>query len=211
MCLSFILSLRYFKQISIEFKFFTLFLLLGLSTELFSLIYIVFLNKTNNLFVIPLYYNLEFFIMSFLFVKYFFKKTHWVGMSIIELIQLVLLLEGYRSIFHDQAHSFHAYGKVLADFTIVVYSLRFFLELAYGEINTKPHKILLNVLIFLYYILSLIIFIFINFLINGDRTFTIYFWIFKTIISFFFYFLITRLIWKIGTARKLSLFGYQSS
>lgn len=211
LCLSFILSLRYFKQLSTEFKFFSLFLLLGLSTELFSLIYIMFLNNRSNLFVIPLYYNLEFFIMSFLFVKFFFKKTNWIGIGIIVLIQLILLTEGYRSIYYDQASSFHAYGKVLVNFAIVVYSLRFFLELAYGSVNMKAHKILLNVLIFVYYVLSLIIFIFINFLINGDNTFTIYFWIFNSTISFFFYFFITRLIWKIGTARKLSLFGYQSS
>jgi len=208
--LSFILTFVYYKKLNAEFKFFSLFLLLGLSTEIFSLIYIAFLNNESNLFVIPLYYNLEFLIMSFLFVKYFFRKTNWIALSVIALIQFVLIIEGYRSIIDAEASSFHAYGKVLVNFTIVVYCLRFFLELAYGSINKQASKVALNILIFVYYVLSLIIFIFINFLINGDSTFTIYFWIFNSMISLVFYYLISRLIWKIGTARKLSLFGYQS-
>ncbi len=206
----FILSLRYYKKLGPEFRFFTLFLLLGLSTELFSFIYIVILNKTSNLFVIPIYYNLEFLIISCLYFKYFFKKVSWLSIIVVVLIQLALCIEGYRSIFFDQAYSFHAYGKVLVNFIGVIYCLRFFLELANGISNIKYQKIALNVLIFVYYVLSLIIFIFTNFLVNGDREFTFYFWIFYSAISFIFYFLISLLIWKIGTAQKLSLFGSQS-
>lgn len=208
--ISFILSLRYYRKLGPEFKFFTLFLLLGLCTELFSRIYIVLMHNANNLFVIPIYYNLEFLIISCLYLKYFFKKVNGISIALIILIQLALGVEGYRSIFYDQTYSFHAYGKVLVNFIVVIYALKFFLELANGISHLKPQRIALNVLIFIYYVLSLIIFIFTNFLVNGDREFTFYFWIFHSGITFIFYSLIGLLIWKIGTARKLSHFGYQS-
>jgi len=208
LCTSFILTLRYYKQIGSHLRFFILLLLLGLSTEIFSFVYMKILNNTNNLFVIPIYYILEFFILSCLYLKHFFKKTNWIGTSLIVLIQVVLCIEGYRSMYFDQVYSFHAYGKVLVNLVAVIYSLKFFLNLAQGSAKINPSKVGLNIIIFVYYVLSLILFIFINFLVNGDSTITMYFWIFHSSITALFYFSISFLIWKVGTTRKLSLFGY---
>jgi len=207
---SFILSLRFYRKLGSELKFFFLFILLGISTEAFSFIYINILEQKNNLFVIPLYYNFEFFIMTCLFFKYFYNKINWISIGIAILIQLFLCIEGYRSIFHEQIYSFHAYGKVLVNFVIIIYSLKFFLNLAKGKSPNGVSKVALNSLFFIYYVLSLILFIFINFLINGDTTITIYFWIFYSFLTALYYLSISLLIWKVGTTHKLSLFGYQS-
>jgi len=168
------------------------------------------LNNNSNLFVIPLYYTLEFFILSCLYFKHFFKRTNWIGTTLVVLIQLLLCIEGGRSIYYDQVASFHAYGKVLVNMVVIIYSLKFFLNLAEGNAKIDASKIGLNILIFVYYVLSLILFIFINFLVNGDSTITMFFWIFHSSITVLFYFSISLLIWKVGTTRKLSLFGYQS-
>lgn len=210
LCCSFILSLRYYKKVGSVFRFFALFLLLGLSTEIFMRYYIFILHESSNLFVVPIYYILEFFVLSCLYFKHFFKKTNWIGTSLVVLIQLALCIEGYRSIYYDQVYSFHAYGKVLVNIVVVTYSLKFFLNLAHGNTAIDASKIGLNILIFIYYVLSLILFIFINFLVNGDTTITMFFWIFHSSITALYYFSISLLIWKVGTTRKLSLFGYQS-
>jgi len=194
------------RNLDLGLRFYTLFILLGVSAEI-TMRLCIYVFNIPNLFIVPIYYILEFFLISYLYIKYMLNRPKkWLVISVV-LIQVLLFIEGIRSIFYDQIYSFNAYGKVLVNTVVIVYSLLYFLELAKGYKHKTVPELTINILIFIYYVLTLIVYVFINFLINGNSSVTMYFWVFHSLITLLFYLSISVLIWKIGTNRKLLLSG----
>jgi len=153
---------------------------------------------------------LEYAIMSVLYLKYFNKKVKKVSIVSAVLIFILVCTEGFRSLFVDQVYSFQAYGKVLVNAVIIVYCIAYFINLARNENAVHKSEIQLNTIIFVYYVITLLIFVSINFLINGYPKVTFYFWIFHSFIITLFYSSIALLIWQTGRTHKISPSGWQS-
>jgi hypothetical protein len=200
------LMLLFRRKLDSGLRFYTYVIILGVAAEI-TMRLCIYLFKIPNLFVIPAYYILEFFLISYLYIKYMLKRPQKALIVFAALVQIILCVEGIRSIFYDQVYSFNAYGKVLVNTVVIIYTLLYLLQLAKGYKRKSVSELTLNMLIFIYYVLTLIVYVFINFLINGTSSITMYFWIFHSFITILFYLSISVLIWKTGTDRKLLLFG----
>ena len=193
---SFILVIIEIKKLPAAFRALAAFLLLGVLAESYQRIAYYVFHANYNLYIVPIYYLLEFATLGILYFKYLLKVKKKNSIPLGVLFFFILAVEGFRSIYFDNAQNYTAYGKVLVNLFVIILCVRFFIEMARNSGFQHGYKLYLNISIFIYYVVCLIIFVSINYLINGLPKLTIYFWIFHAAISFVFYTSLGLIIWR---------------
>ena len=98
--------------------------------------------------------------------------------------------------------NFQSYSRVLVVFLIVIFAMIFFFEKLSAGTNPKDYKLSVNTGILIYYSLSVVVLLPINFLINEGTSLKFYFLLGNSFITLLFYLFLTYAIWKNGKTLK---------
>lgn len=153
----------------------------------------------------------EYGLISFLYYRYLLTKHQKMLKGLfITLTPLILLLHGISFQSIHRLAEYQTYGTLLVYALIVFYS-GFFLFTRLSDTAKRLNRELmtLNVLIFCYYTVRLLIFSSINFMLNQEEQYTIYFWLLFASTVTTFYSALAFLLWKHGKNRKLLRFGWR--
>lgn len=198
-----IAGIIYFKQLKASYRLVVIYLAICLVTDLFCRFWGYFSDLKYNLFLIPIFGFLELVVFSILYYRYIFRnKSNSLLLFIAAMFLLILSEIAFASkLFHRE--TFHSYGKVIADASVVFFCLLYYWKVFKGQIPINSEYNLLNAVVFVYYSVNLFIFLAVNFLVNAKLTFVIFFWAVNLISMVLFYLILIYLIWQNGKTRKI--------
>jgi hypothetical protein len=155
-----------------------------------------------NLFLIPIYGFLELGFLSVLYYRYILRSKSKYLLSFIVFMHLLILVEIFfgKGLFHPE--SFQSFGKVIADASIILYSIYFYLKIFKGQIPIRSEYAFLNAVVLIYFSINLIIYLAINFLVNAQFKLVVAFWIINLLSVIIFELILISLLWKDGRTRK---------
>lgn len=178
------------------------FLILGFITEILSRYLGLYSNLRYNLFLIPIYGLTELLLFSVLYYKYLLKSKNRLLQYFIVILIILILVDISRIGNMFIAKKFQSYGKVIADGGIVMLCLFYYWEVIKGKIKSTTEINILNAANIIFFSLSLLIFLSINFLVNANYDLVMIFWFFNLIIISLYYTTLILLIWQNGKTRK---------
>lgn len=179
------------------------YLIASLIVDLTSRYIGLFSTNRYNLFLIPLWGFIELFIFSIIYIKMILEIKNKVPLGFILLVHLFILFELFFSpLIHSRQH-YISFGKPLANLIIILYCMIFFYRLVIGHKNFKKKYSALNNLIFIFYSINLLLYLFINFLVNEDKLLVTYFWLFNLVSVLLFNLILILIIWRNGKTQKL--------
>ncbi len=110
-----------------------------------------------NLFLIPIYGFLELGFLSVLYYRYILRSKSKYLLSFIVFMHLLILVEIFfgKGLFHPE--SFQSFGKVIADASIILYSIYFYLKIFKGQIPIRSEYAFLNAVVLRCFSINLII------------------------------------------------------
>lgn len=195
-------GIYYFKKLDILRKIVTFYLLAMFSVDILSRI--IGRIYENNLFFIPIWGFLELFIFSLVYYFLGIKETSGKKISLIITIFSAFLftLWEINKVCNAPIEEFQSYSKVISTLLIVLLSIGFFLENILKKKNISSDIFLLNSGILIYYSLTLIIFLPIDFLIQDNTGLKFYFWFANLIFMLVFYIFLILSIWKNGKTQE---------
>jgi hypothetical protein len=193
----------YFKHLKKEYKYVAAFVTGSFVTQVLYLYFGYIAAAGFNLFMIPLYGIFEFAMFSLVFAVFFSSKNKKLFTLFVTLIALLLIFEGVYSFFNQNPAKFISYGKILVNLSIISYSVYYIINTLLDKSKKIiPGRIKLSFITLIYYVITLLLFIAINFLVNTKLQIVFYFWIFHAFVTSLFYVILTTILWKHGKSRK---------
>jgi len=190
------------KKLHQVFQLITLFLLLSFITDLVYRYFAIFPIKRFNLFLIPIYGLFELLLFSFLYLRYLIQGKKTGLIIFIGLMAIGILFEIFFAPYIYSAKEFISFGKPLANLGILVLCFFTFYHWITGNTPKEPAFYPLNGAIFIYYSLNLLLYLFINFLVNENITLVTIFWVINLISVLIFYSILIYFLWQNGKIRK---------
>lgn len=182
-------------------KVLTLYILLMLGVDLSTRFLSMY---TNNFIIFPLYCLIELIFFIYFFTGFLLNKTNklfkiigYLGcLYIIGELLLYFILEDLNIV------QFQPYAKVVDNFIIIMMSLAYFLERidAFNNINRKLFN--LNVVLLIFFTVTILVFLPFNFLVNENTGLKFYFWLINILSLVFFYSYLTYSIWQNARQNK---------
>jgi len=194
-------GIHFYKKVDVLRKTLTfylfLMLLLDLSARFMGEVY------GNNLVFIPIYGFFELFMFSSFYYFLGIKDNLKIKILLFSILFLSFAFTLWEviKVYNLPIVEFESYSKVISTLVIVLLSLGFFLEKIYMKKDISPDMFMLNSGILLFYSLNLIIFLPIDFLINGNEL-KFYFWLVNLIFTLAFYTFLIWSIWKNGKTQE---------
>lgn len=191
------------KQLNSCYRLIVVYLAICLVTDLFYRFLGYYSHLKYNLFLIPIFGFLELVVFSILYYKHILQNKSKPLLLFIGTMLLLILSEiAFASkLFHQE--TFHSFGKVIADGSIVFFCLIYCWKVVKGQISIHSEYYFLNAVVFIYYSVNLFIFLAVNFLVNAKLNFVIFFWAVNLISMVLFYLILIYLIWQNGKTRKI--------
>lgn len=157
----------------------------------------------NNLVLIPIYgfSDLTMFSIFYYFLGIKNNKKIKLFLILILILSAAFTFSEVMKVYNLPSSEFESYSKVISTLVIVFLSLGFFLEKIYMKKNISSDMFMLNSGILLFYSLNLIIFLPIDFLINGSEL-KFYFWLVNLVITLTFHTFLITSIWKNGKIQE---------
>jgi len=201
-----LIGIYYYKFLDTVYKILTLYLIVCLCTDVVSRIYGHFYQ--NNLIFILLFSLTEVGIFSVLYHTCFLEKKNRLLLVLTTIASLYILweIDTLRTI---QVQQFQSYSKVADSFLIILLAIVYFFEKIGKNVQAELGILRLNSVILIYFALSLVFFLPINFLINVTSDLKFYFWGANLMLTLTFYGFISCEIWKNGLNLKQSHSGSQ--
>ena len=191
--------MRYF-QLSPKYKLLTMYLLLGVATDLTGT---YFENDSGyNLFLIPIYSLIELSIFSALYYFFFLEQKKRFLLFGIPLMLGFIVLDIFFLCDLFNAKTFYAFGKVISDFTIIGLCFFYYWKVLMGEQAINRELFILNTVFLSYFLINALIFLSINFLINEAFYLVDPFWAANALTALLLYAFLTYMIWQDGKTRK---------
>lgn len=157
----------------------------------------------NNLFLIPVFGFLELAIISTLYYKYILKIKSVPLLLFIVTMLLIILYEIIIAPILPYRKYFFSIGKIIADVSVIFFCMYYYWRVFKWQIPIKSQYNLMNAAIFIYYSISLLNYLTINFLINEKLSIVTFFWVIRFISMILFYLVLIYLIWQDGKTRKI--------
>jgi hypothetical protein len=192
-----------FRHFSKGFRVIFAYLVMALIIDLLSRYFGYYSHLKYNLFLHPIYGFLELVFFSTLYYKYI---LHSKSIPLLLFIIFMLLLIVFEFVFVNKLFdqkSFQSFGRVIADLSIISFCLLYYWEVFKGRVAMRPDISFLNATAIIYYSINLIIFLFINFLVNESLRIVNVFWMVNLISVISFYLVLIWLIWQDGKIRKI--------
>jgi hypothetical protein len=187
-----------FRFLDFGFKAIGIFILTNFVVQLIS-----FFNFGYNLYFVAIYGLFELILFSVLYGRFINFKHKTLFVIIVTVISTLLIYEGVTSYVNQNVESFNSYGKIFSHLTIITYSVYYIIDTLINKSKKiEPQKINLSFVILIFYVITLINFIAINFLVNNSLQIVVYFWNFYAVLNVLFYGALTFLLWKHGKSRK---------
>lgn len=200
-----LIGIFYYNKLQQAFKLLFAYLVVALFIELLSR-YFGFIDVSEfNIFFIPIFGLLEFIVFASLYYFCFFPKSkaiYIVSICVVFFILIDILIIG--NIF--QVKDYSSYARVVANFTIVCFSLMY-LKQHIGHTNTNKSLISLNYVFLIFFVVSILLSSSINFMINERLEIVGYFLIFRIFVFVSFYAFITYQLWQHGKTPKPLQYG----
>lgn len=196
------MGIYYFKRLNFLLKVITFYM--GSMLFLDVLAYIFGEAYGNNLVFIPIFGFLELFIFSLFYYSLGIKETIIKkGLLITTVIGMFLFtLWEILKVYNAPVEEFQSYSKVISTLFIVLLSIGFFIENIVKRKDISASIFFINSGILLYYSLTLIIFLPIDFLIHDNTGLKFYFWFANLIFTYVFYIFLILSIWKNGKIQE---------
>lgn len=195
------IGIYYYKTVDVLRKTLTVYIFLMLILDLLAR----FLGNVygNNLVLIPVYGFIELLMFSIFYYFLGIKDNLKIKflLAFILLLSFIFTIWEVIEVYTLPAAEFESYAKAISTLVTVLLSLGFFLEKIYMKKDISSDMFMLNSGILLYYSLNLIIFLPIDFLINGNEL-KFYFWLVNLIFTLAFYVFLISSIWKNGKIQE---------
>ena len=197
-----LLGIFMFKRLKKSNKLLVFYLVFSLTFDILSRYFGYIAQSKYNLFLIPVYGFLESGFLSVLYYRYILRSKSKYLLSFIVFMHLLILVEIFfgKGLFHPE--SFQSFGKVIADASIILYSIYFYLKIFKGQIPIRSEYAFLNAVVLIYFSINLIIYLAINFLVNAQFKLVVAFWIINLLSVIVFELILISLLWKDGRTRK---------
>jgi len=198
-----IVGLLNFSRLNASYRIIVVYLTICFVTDLLYRYLGIYSHLKYNLFLIPIFGFLELVVFSILYYRHILQNKSNSLMLFIGTMLLLILSEiaFATKLFHRE--TFHSYGKVIADASVVFFCLLYYWKVFKGQIPINSEYTLLNAAIFVYYSVNLFIFLSVNFLVNAKLNFVVFFWVVNLISMVLFYLILIYLIWQNGRIRRI--------
>ncbi len=190
-----------YKWLSKRFKIVGIYLFMAFVIDIISRKWGFFSTSRNNLFIIPVFGFIELAIFSFLYYRYILKSNNKI-LKLYVFIALFLILIDIIFIDTQNVKAFHSYGRLLANLSIIFYCLLTIWNSIKGNMNNDNEAMILSFGALVYFSINLLVYLPLNFLINGSPDLIFYFWNINLFFTIAFYALLIFLIWQNGKTRK---------
>lgn len=200
-----LLGIFKFRKLKESNKLIVFYLGFSLTFDLLSRYFGYIAQSKYNLFLIPVYGFFELGFLSLLYYRYILLSKSKYLLSFIVFMHLLILVEIFfgKGLFHPE--SFQSFGKVIADASIILYSIYFYLKIFKGQIPIRSEYAFLNAVVLIYFSINLIIYLAINFLVNAQFKLVVAFWIINLLSVIIFELILISLLWKDGRTHKTLL------
>ena len=198
------IGMYYYKFLDTIYKVLLVYLIVSLCTDVISRIYGHFYR--NNLIFILVFSLTEAAIFSILYHNCFFEKRNKLMLVLSSIAALYMVWE-IGTLGTIQVRQFQSYAKVADSFLIIILAITYFFEKIGRNTAAEVEILKLNSIILIYFALTLIFYLPINFLININSDLKFYFWGANLLLTLLFYVFISWEIWKNGLNLKQSPFG----
>jgi len=198
-----IIGIFYFRNLTKGFRMIFLYLVMALIIDLLSRYFGYYSHLKFNLFLLPIFGFLELVIFSTLYYKYI---LHSKSIPLLLFIIFMLLLIVVEFVFFNKLFdrkSFQSFGRVIADSAIISLCMIYYWKLVQGKVVMRSDINILNATVIIYYSINLILFLFINFLVNASIHIVTVFWTVNLVALIAFYLILIYLIWQDGKTRKI--------
>lgn len=179
-----------------------MYLILSLLIDLLSRYWGYASEPGYNLVLLPIYAFLELSIFSVLYYAFFFKRKRRKILYIMILGQALIIADFMLMSNVLVASDSQSFAKVIADGIIVSYCLMYYWELIKSEVLIHNPLIPINSSILFYFTVNFMIFLPVNFLVNGNVDLVIYFWSVNLVVTLVFYTYMIYLLWENGKAPR---------
>lgn len=196
------IGLFFYKYLNKISRLLLLFLGMNLAVELLFRYFGYYSSLRYNLFLIPIFALFEIAFYSVLYYKHILrsKSNILITFSIVSFLLALVSLCFYKTLF--QQKTFHSFGKVVADLTVIVFCITYYWRLLTGKIKQVKEVSQLNATFLIYYSVNLILFLPINFLVNASINIVFLFWVINLVSLVLFYLVLTYMIWRNGKTQK---------
>lgn len=199
-----ILGLTKLSKLKNEDQLIVLFFLTALFVDLLSRYYGYISDNKNNLFFLQINSLFELSFFSVLLNKHLVKlNRQWIAYLLFGIIASVQI---YQIAFTDTStlYSFELYGKFLTGLYIITLCFIYFINLIKkDEISEVNSNLNLIIVISIWALIDLFISLIVNYLINGQLNYIIYFWILRMFAYLMLYSHFILKIWKTGRVKRL--------
>jgi hypothetical protein len=198
-----VISIFYFRNLSNGFRVIFGYLLMSLFIDLLTRYFGFYSHLKYNLFLFPIFGFLELAFLSTLYYKYILhSKSIPLLLFIIFMLLLIVVDFVFFSKLFDRK-SFQSFGRVISDSTIIYLAMIYYLKLVQGKVVMRSDINILNGTVIIYYSINLILYLFINFLVNASIQIITVFWMINLVTLIAFYLILIYLIWQDGKTPKL--------
>lgn len=160
----------------------------------------------NNLVFIPLFGLLELGMFTWLYWRYFLQGQPKTLLVLPAIGMVFIGWEFYKAGWADP-HKFHAYSRVVTPVIIVFLSILHYKEIGMQS-PLRLENMRLNAAILLFFSLSMVFFLPVNFLINVPSEVKFWFWLANLLLTLTFYTFLILEIWKNGKIQRQLHRGY---
>ncbi len=192
-----IIGLSRFSALNGVYRLLLGYLAMALVIDVLSRIFGIVLH--NNLLFIPLFGFLELVFFTWLYFRYFLPSQSRL-LLIVPVVALGFIAWEFYQAEWIHPLSFNAYSRVVDPVAVVFLCMLHFREIG----NTVPlpvERMRINSAILLFFSLSIVFFLPVNFLINVPSQLKFYFWLANLILTMTFYTFLIFEIWKNGKTR----------
>lgn len=198
------LGLYYFKYLEPAYRvlliYFGIALLADVVSRLLSLLY------NDNLILIPIFALVEMVIFSWLYYRYLLPGSRAL-VAIVVLVASCFILTDIFYAIGEAPVSFQSYGMVIDHLAITLLAFLYFKNVLTSDAAGERPYMSFNAAVFLFFSVTMLFYLPVNFLVNVDSEVKFYFWALNFVFTVIFYTYLTYLIWKNGRTRRLSYFG----
>ena len=159
----------------------------------------------NNLFMIPLGTLIDLVLFFWLYYRYMLARGQYrIVLLLLALLGIYpLILDFIKALEVSNVPVLMFYGSFYISILLVVFSVIYFLQAALlTNFKVQQKHMLINIMVFLGYSVSLLYMLSINFLINENVKIVSYFWILRSVIFIISTTVYAYLIWKHGRTPK---------
>lgn len=154
----------------------------------------------NNLMFIILFSLFELVFFSIFYqINFFKRKVPLYSMATVT--GAVFVVYELYSLKNFNPVEFQTYSKISCLFIIIIMAIHYFFE-KINKNQLKDADMRLNAVCIIYFSITLILFLPVNFLINVDSSVKFYFWLINLITTMLFYLFLIQEIWKNGSTQK---------